>query len=126
MSPTRGENPKMRAINREQRAGNSQLHVLSIEPANDKLQGASDEREEPTSEKQEPSSKWAVNSKGVTASSKLSIAKREQRKEKKTLYSDPLNEYLQRKLAIATGYERQPILCRHRAERNKFRVAGSI
>ena len=53
------------------------MHVLIIEPTNDKLQGASDEREEPTSEKQEPSSKWAVNSKGVTASSKLSIAKRE-------------------------------------------------
>ena len=57
------------------------MHVVSIEPANDKRQGASDEREEPTSEKQEPSSKWAVNSKDVTPSSKLSIAKREQRRE---------------------------------------------
>ena len=77
LPPTSGEHPKMRAVNREQRAGNSQLHVVSIEPANDKRQGESDEREEPTSEKQEPNSKWAVNRKDATPSSKLSIAKRE-------------------------------------------------
>ena len=58
------------------------MHVVSIEPASDKRQGVSDEREEPTSEKQEPNSKWAVNSKDVTPSSKLSIiANREQRRE---------------------------------------------
>ena len=57
------------------------MHVVSIEPASDKRQGVSDEREEPTNEKQEPDSKWAVNSKDVTPTSKLSIAKREQRRE---------------------------------------------
>ena len=57
------------------------MHVVSIEPANDKRQGESDEREEATSEKQEPNSKWAVNRKDVTPSSKLSIAKREKRRE---------------------------------------------
>ena len=51
-------------------------------PARDQWQGVSDEREEPTSEKQEANSKWAVNSKDVTLSSKLSIiANREQRRE---------------------------------------------
>ena len=73
--PTSGEHPKMRAVNREQLAGNSQFHVISIEPAKSGV------REEPTSEKQEPNSKWAVNSKDVTPSSKLSIANREQRRE---------------------------------------------
>ena len=53
------------------------MHVVSIEPANDKRQGESDEREEATSEKQELNSKWEVNRKDVTPSSKLSIAKRE-------------------------------------------------
>ena len=39
LPPTSGEHPKMGAVNRELRAGNSQLHVVSTEPANDKRQG---------------------------------------------------------------------------------------
>ena len=57
------------------------MHVVSIEPASDKRQGVSNETEEPTSEKQEPNSKWAVNSKDVTPSSTLPIAKMDHRKE---------------------------------------------
>ena len=58
------------------------MYVVSIEPASNKRQGVNYGREEPTSEKQEPNSRWAVNSKDVTPSSKLSIiANREQRRE---------------------------------------------
>ena len=67
---TNGKHPKIRAVNREQRAGNnSQWHSVSIEPANVKRHGASDKGEEPTSEKKKPNYKSAANRKDVTARS---------------------------------------------------------
>ena len=60
---------KNSAVNREQRARNSQWHSVSIEPANVKRHGASDEGEEATSGKKKPNCKLAANRKDVTASS---------------------------------------------------------